>query len=198
MSTTTQDAPKRLSSMEAFSAELDRIMPVVTRVARRFAPLGDADDVIQEACLAAWRYRHRFDPEQGSFQTWVVRILLNESYKTVGRRRRNGLLLGRLADRSLSAETPSGGSDRQLETAIAGLPRRQREVIELTLANIVYDARAARAMEVDLNQSSTNVITYTHTGNGVAVPQMLPQNEHPNPSRCLQPSSRDFIAVLAR
>jgi hypothetical protein len=110
----------------------------------------------------------------------------------------NGLLLGRLADRSLSAETPSGGSDRQLETAIAGLPRRQREVIELTLANIVYDARAARAMEVDLNQSSTNVITYTHTGNGVAVPQMLPQNEHPNPSRCLQPSSRDFIAVLAR
>jgi RNA polymerase sigma factor (sigma-70 family) len=132
MSSTAQDAPKRLSSMEAFSAELDRIMPVLTRVARRFAPLGDADDVIQEACLAAWRYRHRFDPEQGSFQTWIVKILLNESYKTVGRRRRNGLLLGRLADRShLSTETPSGSSDRQLETLIAGLPRRQREVIEL-------------------------------------------------------------------
>jgi len=138
MSSIAQDAPKRLSSlealssMEAFSAELGRIMPVVTRVARRFAPLGDADDVIQEACLAAWRYRHRFDPEQGSFQTWMVRILLNESYKTVGRRRRNGLLLGRLADRShFSAETPSGGSDRQLERLIAGLPRRQREVIEL-------------------------------------------------------------------
>jgi hypothetical protein len=67
-----------------------------------------------------------------------------------------------------------------------------------TLANIVHDARAARAMELDLNQSSTNVITYTHAGNGVAVPQMLPQNEHPNPYRCLQPSSRDFVAVLAR
>ena len=137
MSSIAQDAPKRLSSMgalssmAAFSAELDRIMPVVTRVARRFAPVGDADDVIQEACLAAWRYRHRFDPEQGSFQTWVVRILLNESYKSVGCRRRNGLLLGRLADRSLSAEAPSGGSDRQLETLVAGLPRRQREVIEL-------------------------------------------------------------------
>ena len=138
MSSTAQDAPKRLSSMaafssmEEFSAELDRIMPVVTRVARRFAPLGDADDVIQEACLAAWRYRHRFDPEQGSFQTWMVRILLNESHKTAGRRRRNGLLLGRLADRShFSAETPSGSSDRQLESLIAGVPRRQREVVEL-------------------------------------------------------------------
>lgn len=47
----------------------------------------------QEACLAAWRYRHRFDPEQGSFQTWLLKILLNESYKTVARRRRHGLLL---------------------------------------------------------------------------------------------------------
>jgi hypothetical protein len=67
-----------------------------------------------------------------------------------------------------------------------------------TLANIVDDARAARARALDLNQSSTNVITYTHAGNGIAVPQMLPQNEHPNPYRDLQPSSRDFVAVLAR
>ncbi|MHB8297855.1 MAG: RNA polymerase sigma factor, partial [Dermatophilaceae bacterium] len=90
MSTTTQDAPKRLSSMEEFTAELNRVMPVVTRVARRFAPLGDADDVSQEACLAAWRYRHRFDPDHGSFQTWILKILLNESYKTVARKRRQG------------------------------------------------------------------------------------------------------------
>ena len=72
MSTTTQDAPNRLFSMEEFSAELDRIMPVVTRVARRFAPVGDADDVIQEACLASWRYRRRFDAEQGSFKYWTT------------------------------------------------------------------------------------------------------------------------------
>jgi len=132
MSTTAQDASKRLFSMEAFTAELDRVMPVVTRVARRFAPLGDAEDVVQETCLAAWRYRHRFDPEQGSFQTWIVMILLNESYKTVERRRRNGLLLGRLTDRShSSSEAPNGGSDRELETLISRLPRRQREVIGL-------------------------------------------------------------------
>jgi hypothetical protein len=48
-----------------------------------------------------------------------------------------------------------------------------------TLGNIVHDARAARAMELDFNQSLTNVITYTYAGNGVAVPQMLPQNAAP-------------------
>ena len=67
-----------------------------------------------------------------------------------------------------------------------------------TLANIVHDAGAVRAMELDLNQSWANFITYTHAGNGVAVPQMLTKNEHPNPYRYLQPSSRDFVAVLAR
>jgi RNA polymerase sigma-70 factor (ECF subfamily) len=132
MSTTAQDAPKCLSSMEEFTAELDRIMPVVTRVARRFAPPGDAEDVIQEACLAAWRYRHRFDPEQGSFQTWILKILLNESYKSVARSRRRRLLLGRLTDRShFLTQAPSGDGDRQLESLISRLPRRQREVVGL-------------------------------------------------------------------
>jgi len=67
-----------------------------------------------------------------------------------------------------------------------------------TLANIVHDAGAVRAMELDINQSWTNFITYTHPGNGVAVPQMLTKDEHPNPYRYLQPSSRDFVAVLTR
>ena len=55
MSTTAQDASKRLFSVEDFTAELDRVMPAMTRVARRFAPPGDAEDVTQESCLAAWR-----------------------------------------------------------------------------------------------------------------------------------------------
>ena len=66
-----------------------------------------------------------------------------------------------------------------------------------TLANIVHGAGAVRAMELDINQSWTNFITYSHPRNGVAVPQMLTRNEHPNPYRYLQPSSRDFVAVLA-
>jgi hypothetical protein len=67
-----------------------------------------------------------------------------------------------------------------------------------TLANIVHDAGAVRAMELDINQSWTNFMTYSHPGNGAAVPTMLTQNEHPNPYRYLQASSRDFVAVLAR
>ena len=67
-----------------------------------------------------------------------------------------------------------------------------------TLANIVHDAGAVRAMELDINPQWTNFITYTHPSQGVAVPHMLTKEEQPNPYRYLQPSSRDFVAVLAR
>jgi len=67
-----------------------------------------------------------------------------------------------------------------------------------TLANIVHDAGAVRAMELDINPQWTNFITYTHPSPGEAVPHKLTKDEQANPYRYLQPSSRDFIAVLAR
>ena len=67
-----------------------------------------------------------------------------------------------------------------------------------TLANVLHAAGAVRAMEMDINPEWTNFITYTHQGNGVAVPHMLTKDEQPNPYRYLQPSARDFVAVLAR
>ena len=67
-----------------------------------------------------------------------------------------------------------------------------------TLANILRDAGAVRAMELDINPEWTNFMTYTHPRRGVAVPHMLTSDAQPNPYRYLQPSSRDFVAVLAR
>jgi uncharacterized protein YigE (DUF2233 family) len=67
-----------------------------------------------------------------------------------------------------------------------------------TLANVLRDAGAVRAMELDINRDWTNFITYTHPSQGIAVPHMLTSDEHPNPYRYLQPSSRDFVAVLGR
>ena len=67
-----------------------------------------------------------------------------------------------------------------------------------TLANIVHDAGAVRAMELDINTDWTNFMTYTHPRPGVAVPHLLTKDEKPNPYRYLQASSRDFVAVLSR
>jgi Phosphodiester glycosidase len=67
-----------------------------------------------------------------------------------------------------------------------------------TLANILHDAGAVRAMELDINKAWTSFMTYTHPSAGVAVPHVLTADEVPNPNRYLQPSTRDFVAVLTR
>ncbi len=68
-----------------------------------------------------------------------------------------------------------------------------------SLAAVLQDAGAVNAMELDINPDWTNYITYSHPSPGSAVPAVLPPpNPSVNPKRYLQPSSRDFVAVLAR
>lgn len=118
------------ASAEQFAAALRVHLPVVLRVAQRFAPAGDAEDVAQEACLAAWRYRHRFDPDRGTFRAWLLAITFRESCKAGGRQNRRGELFLRLRV-TARVDPASGSGDQVLEEAIAHLSRRQRDVVEL-------------------------------------------------------------------
>lgn len=68
-----------------------------------------------------------------------------------------------------------------------------------SLANILKAAGAVNAMELDINPSWTNYITYTHPTPTSAVPSVLPPpNSYVNAKRYIQPSSRDFVAVYPR
>ena len=68
-----------------------------------------------------------------------------------------------------------------------------------SLADVLHDAGAVTAMQLDINPDWTNYITYSHPSPGVATPSVLPPaNPKINPTRYLQPSSRDFVAVLPR
>jgi len=68
-----------------------------------------------------------------------------------------------------------------------------------TLAGVLHDAGAVNAMQLDINPDWTNYITYSHPSPGTATPSVLPPpNSAVNANRYLQPSSRDFVAVLPR
>lgn len=66
-----------------------------------------------------------------------------------------------------------------------------------TLAALLVHVGAVRAMELDINPSWTNYITYTQE-NGKVTPHMFPQGAQPSPWRYLTPSTRDFVAVYPR
>lgn len=68
-----------------------------------------------------------------------------------------------------------------------------------SLAQVLHDAGAVTAMELDINPSWTNYITYSHPTPTTATPTVLPPlNPYVQANRYLQPSSRDFVAVYPR
>jgi RNA polymerase sigma-70 factor (ECF subfamily) len=62
---------------EAFEAMIRPHLPALMRLARRLArEVEDADDLVQETCLKAYRALHQFQPGSDS-KAWLVTILMN-------------------------------------------------------------------------------------------------------------------------
>jgi len=65
-----------------FTIDLEKIIPELRAYARMLCADRDlADDIVQNACLKAWKARDSFDPEKGSFKAWMFvitrRLILN-------------------------------------------------------------------------------------------------------------------------
>ena len=71
-----------------FTDELETVLPELRAYARMLCANRDtADDVVQNACLKAWKARKSFDPKRGSFRAWMFTITRNEFLQLVRKRR---------------------------------------------------------------------------------------------------------------
>jgi RNA polymerase sigma-70 factor, ECF subfamily len=78
----------RAGDVSAFEALADVHTDRLYAVALRFlGDTGEAEDVLQETLLRAWRGIHRFDGRAMVF-TWLYRIAVNESSRALERRQR--------------------------------------------------------------------------------------------------------------
>ena len=133
---------------------------VLQAVAVREVGRADADDVVQEALLRAWRKRATYDAARGSPRMWLLAVLVDQ-----GRRHRVRSLRWRHPDRFVDIgsvpDDPSGAAlaendadlraDRiAIERAVAQLPRRQQQVVTLHyLADLsVTDVAAVLSINV--------------------------------------------------
>lgn len=97
---------------------------VLRALAVREVGANDADDVVQDVLIRAWRRRRTYRAERGTARAWLVGVLFDQV-----RRRRV---------RARSFPRPSGaeggevgvesavGSRLDVENAVMALPRRQR------------------------------------------------------------------------
>ena len=144
-----------LGDREAFDVIADRHGPALLRFARRM--LRDADeaqDVVQEALVAAWLSIGRFDG-RSSLTTWLFGIVAHKAGDVRRSRRPHPVdpeVLARSdADRveDRAGTTPDEALFRRaLATALAELPRRQRACWLLTQVEGLSQAEAAVALRM--------------------------------------------------
>lgn len=103
---------------------------------RLLGDLGDAEEVVQEVFLSAWRSGHTYDPARGSTHTWVLSMVRNRSIDVLrARKRRPVQPLAEGLDPPDASDVPSeAASNVDAETArqaLETLPPEQKQVIEL-------------------------------------------------------------------
>jgi RNA polymerase sigma-70 factor (ECF subfamily) len=98
-------------------------LTAMSRLAARFAPDADRDDVVQEALVRAWSKRRQYDQERGALSSWLLAITADQAGKA---RRRAVRPLALVRDR------PSKDADARLDIdrALVHLSARQRQAVD--------------------------------------------------------------------
>jgi len=131
-----------------------RNLPRILGLARRM--LGDemeAEDVAQETFIRVWKAAPRWEPGGARVSTWMCRIAINLCYDRL--RKRREVLTDRIPERvdetpdQEAAMTRAESGDR-IVAAMAQLPERQRQALELVHFQEMSNIDAADIMEVSV------------------------------------------------
>ena len=116
----------------------DRCAPVALAVAQRILrSREEAEDVLQETFLEAWRSAERFDARRGTAAAWLIAIARSRALDRIrarGSSERAAQALARedAAPVPLPIEPAEARQDRErIQAALASLPPEQRTVLEL-------------------------------------------------------------------
>jgi RNA polymerase sigma-70 factor, ECF subfamily len=96
----------------------------------------DAEEVVQDVFLSAWRSGHTYDPSRGSTQTWILSMVRNKCIDRLrATRRRPVQPLVEGFDPPDASDVPSEAASNvdaaSARRALASLPVEQQQVIEL-------------------------------------------------------------------
>ena len=151
---------------EAFRALYDRhaarALVVATGVMRNRT---SAEDVVQEAFLAAWRFRSAYVPARGSVASWLMTIVRNRAFDALRRaaiREQPAHNLGELetlaaADEPLEERAARHDEGREVRVALRRLPFEQASALGLAYFGGLTQAEIAQRLGVPVGTVKSRV-----------------------------------------
>jgi RNA polymerase sigma-70 factor (ECF subfamily) len=159
------------------SGQQDALGPLYSRYASLVFQIGvqsldraAAEELVQEVFLTIWRGAGSFDPNQGAFRPWLLRLthwkILNELRR---RRRRPSTAddddpLEHVVDRAPGPEERAWQTEHEhiVKSALAALPPKQRQAIALAFLEDMTHEQVARTLDVPLGTAKTRIRSGLH------------------------------------
>src|SRR5258707_6048248 len=133
-----------------------------------------AEELVQEVFLTIWRGASAFDPEQGSFRPWLLRLahlpILHEMRRRPPRPvvQRNvdeeDELFQQVLDQEPGPEERAFQTEhrRIVDSALDSLPPKQREAVALAFLQDMTHEQVAEALDVPLGTAKTRIRSGLH------------------------------------
>lgn len=103
-------------------------LPAMSRYAGRLVAPADRDDVVQEALVRAWRRWSTYDAARGPALPWLLAVVADRARRHRTRARPASVAL---ADPPADTVANDGGTDIDVDRAVARLSGRQRQAVDL-------------------------------------------------------------------
>jgi RNA polymerase sigma-70 factor (ECF subfamily) len=103
--------------------------PSMVALAMRMVAPPDVEDVVQDALLAAWRLRDRFDETRGTARSWLLTLTVDHARRAGRKRARSPRFTAVLDDAAVCGVDTT--IDQDLTAAIIKLSPRQRLAVSL-------------------------------------------------------------------
>ena len=140
-------ARARAGDRDAFGALVERHWAPLVRLARSVVGDRDAEDVVQDALVVAWR-RLPALRQPAAFGAWVERTVLRRCLRRAAFDSRPGWLRLVSLDAAPEPAAGDGGADLQVRSLLARLAPRQRAVMHLTVIEGRSDAEIGELMGI--------------------------------------------------
>lgn len=153
----------------ALIALYDRFAPTMLGLALRIVrSRSDAEDIVQDAFVRAWREAPSFDRARGSAATWLATLTRNRAIdllRAKGRKGRHDAALSVDAEHSAAnddspeAHVSRGQRALAVRAAIAKLSGEQRQALELAYFGGLSHSEIAEVLDLPLGTVKTRLLS---------------------------------------